>query len=81
MRVVVSVRPKARIEKGEKISDGEYRVWVKAPDREGKADEALLVNLFTNFSLKAIIFLELERAHTAIKQLTRWFSWSPLQFV
>ena len=51
MRVVVSVRPKARIEKGEKISDGEYRVWVKAPDREGKADEALLVNLFKNFSL------------------------------
>jgi len=42
MRVTVWVRPNARNEKVEKVSDGEYRVWVKAPAREGKANQALI---------------------------------------
>jgi uncharacterized protein len=42
MKVIVSIRPNARIEKVEQVSDAEYRVWVKAPAREGKANEALI---------------------------------------
>lgn len=42
MKVTVFIRPNAKIEKVEKVSGGVYRVWVKAPAREGKANEALI---------------------------------------
>ena len=42
MRVTVLIRPNAKMEKIERVSDHEYRIWVKAPAREGKANEALI---------------------------------------
>ena len=42
MRIIVWVRPNAGSEKIERLSGDEYRVWVKAPAREGKANEALI---------------------------------------
>jgi hypothetical protein len=49
MRVIVWIRPNAKIEKVEKVSEGEYRVWVKAPAREGKANNALIEALANYF--------------------------------
>ena len=42
MRMTVWIKPQARSEKVEKVSDLELRVWVKAPAREGKANGALM---------------------------------------
>lgn len=42
MRLAIRVQPNARNEKVEKISEREYRVWVKTPAKEGKANEALI---------------------------------------
>ena len=42
MKLTVMIRPNAKVEKVEKVSEGEYRVWVKAPPREGRANEALI---------------------------------------
>jgi uncharacterized protein len=49
MKVKVRLRPGAKVEKIEKVSDTEYRVWVKAPPREGKANEALVEALARYF--------------------------------
>lgn len=42
MRIRVKVRAKARQQRVEKISDGEYRVWVKAAPEKGRANEAVI---------------------------------------
>ncbi len=49
MRITVLIKPNAKIEKVEGVSNGEYRVWVKAPAREGKANEALIKVLSQHF--------------------------------
>jgi uncharacterized protein (TIGR00251 family) len=49
MRLTVRLRPNARVEKVEKLSDREYRVWVRAPAREGKANDALIRLLSDHF--------------------------------
>ena len=42
MRLTILIRPGSKMDKVEKVSHQEYRVWVKAPAREGKANEALI---------------------------------------
>ncbi|MBI5299369.1 MAG: DUF167 domain-containing protein [Deltaproteobacteria bacterium] len=42
MRIKVIVKPSAKREAIEKTADGDYRVFVKAPAREGKANEAVI---------------------------------------
>jgi uncharacterized protein (TIGR00251 family) len=49
MKIKVRLRPGAKMEKIEKVSDAEYRVWVKAPPREGKANAALIEALARYF--------------------------------
>jgi uncharacterized protein (TIGR00251 family) len=49
MKVKVRLRPGAKTEKIERVSDAEYRVWVKAPPREGKANAALIEALARYF--------------------------------
>ena len=49
MKLTVVLRPNAKREKVEKVSEGEYRVWVKAPPREGLANEELIRILAEHF--------------------------------
>lgn len=41
----VSVKPRARQEKVDKLSEAEYVVWVRAPAHEGRANEAVIALL------------------------------------
>ena len=42
MRIFVNVKPNARQEKVEKIDETHFRVWIKAPPQEGKANRAVI---------------------------------------
>ena len=42
MRIKVKVKARARQQRVEKVSDGEYRVWVKAAPEKGRANEAVI---------------------------------------
>ncbi len=45
MKLFVTAKPGAKQNRVEKIDDTHYRVWVKAPPREGKANEAVIALL------------------------------------
>lgn len=51
LKIWLSVKPQARQEKVEKLSEGEYRVSVRAAAREGKANEAVIELLAEHFSV------------------------------
>ena len=51
MRIVVRIKPNAKTGSIEKGSEGELLVRVKAPAREGKANEALLKALSEYFDI------------------------------
>lgn len=42
MRIYVKVIPKSSRNKIEKISEGEYKVWITAPPVDGKANKVLI---------------------------------------
>lgn len=51
MRITVKIKPNAKTEIVEKRSDGGFSVRVKAPAREGKANEALVKALSCHFNI------------------------------
>ncbi len=51
MKINVIVKPNSRKEAVEKLPDGSYRVSVKAPPQEGKANEAVVKLLADFFSV------------------------------
>ena len=51
MKISVKIKPNAKTESVEKITDGEFLVRVKAPAREGKANEALVKALSRYFDI------------------------------
>jgi len=51
MKISVTVKPNAREEKVEKISDGEYRVAVHESAHEGKANEGIVRLLAEYFDI------------------------------
>ena len=51
MKILVTVKPSAREEKIEKISDTEFRVAVKEPPREGRANAGVIRALAEYFDV------------------------------
>lgn len=51
MKIQVIVKPNTKHEKIERIFPGEYRVAVKAPATEGKANEAVVKALASHFEV------------------------------
>jgi uncharacterized protein len=51
VKIWVAVKPQAKTAEVKKISDGEYSVSVRAPAREGKANEAVIELLAEYFSV------------------------------
>jgi uncharacterized protein (TIGR00251 family) len=51
MRVYAKVIPRSSRNKIEKISEGEYKVWVTAPPVDNKANEMLIQVLSEHFSV------------------------------
>jgi len=50
-RICVTVKPQAKNEEVRKIAEAEYIALVRAPAREGKANEALIALLANHFSV------------------------------
>jgi uncharacterized protein len=48
MRIYIKVHPRASRSKIEKISEGEYEVWITAPPVDGKAN-SMLIELLADF--------------------------------
>lgn len=48
MKIFARVKPNSKEEKLEKVSDNEFILWVKAPAKEGRANEAA-VELLSNY--------------------------------
>ncbi|MCM8792678.1 MAG: DUF167 domain-containing protein [Candidatus Omnitrophica bacterium] len=42
MKIFVKVKPKAKQEKIEKISESQFRVWVKEPPQQGRANKKVI---------------------------------------
>lgn len=42
MKLYLTVKPGAKSEKVEKVDASHFRIWVKAPPAEGKANEAVI---------------------------------------
>jgi len=51
LRIWVTVKPQARNQEVKKIAEAEYIALVRAPAREGKANEALMALLANHFSV------------------------------
>ncbi|MBU3896094.1 DUF167 domain-containing protein [Patescibacteria group bacterium] len=51
MRIFVDVKPKAREEKIEKIDDTHFKVWVREPPENGKANMAVIKVLTEYFNI------------------------------
>ena len=51
MRIQITVKPNSKKEALEKLESGEYLVRVKAPAREGKANEAVAKLLAKHFGV------------------------------
>ena len=51
MNLHIQIKPQAKEERVEKIDETHYRVWVKAPAKEGKANEALVETLASYFKV------------------------------
>ena len=45
MRIFVSARPGAGVEKVEDLGDGKYKVWVREPAQKGSANKAIILAL------------------------------------
>lgn len=59
MRIFVKVKPKAREEKIEKVDDTHFKVWVKEPPENGKANFAVIKVIagYFNISLSDVLFI------------------------
>jgi len=51
MKIWVTVKPQAKREAVNKLANGEYSVSVRAPAREGKANQAVIELLAGHFSV------------------------------
>lgn len=51
MKISVSAKPGAKEEKVEKISETEYKIWVKEPAKEGQANWAIERALSKHFGV------------------------------
>ncbi len=51
MKINLKVRPNSKQERIEKLSEGEFVLWTRAPAREGKANEAVIKLLSAYFSI------------------------------
>lgn len=51
LKIWVTVKPQAKNEEVRKIAEGEYVALVRAPAREGEANEALIALLADHFSV------------------------------
>ena len=49
MKISIHVKPGAKQNRLEKMPDGQYRVWVKAPPTEGRANRAMIEMLSEYF--------------------------------
>lgn len=67
----ISVKPQAKTAGVKKISDGEYSVSVRAPAREGKANEAVIELLAEYFSMpkSAIRIIRGQKARRKLVEL------------
>jgi uncharacterized protein (TIGR00251 family) len=52
VRIWLNVKPAAKREAIEVISEGEYNVWVRAAARDGRANEAVIDLLAKHFRLR-----------------------------
>jgi uncharacterized protein len=68
VKIWVTVKPQAKKSEVKKISDGEYSVSVRAPAREGKANEAVIDLLAEYFSVPKSS-IRIMRGQTARRKL------------
>ena len=68
MKIWVTVKPQARREEVKNIADGEYSVSVRAPAREGRANESVIELLAEYFSIPKSA-VKIIRGQTARRKL------------
>ncbi|MBI3017909.1 MAG: DUF167 domain-containing protein [Deltaproteobacteria bacterium] len=69
MKIKVLVKPNAKKQKVEKVSETEYRVFVNAPPQEGKANEAVMRALASFFDVPKSAIQILTGLHSKIKMI------------
>lgn len=51
MKIIIKVKPGAKEERVEKVKDNEFAISIKAPPKEGRANEAAIELLSEYFSV------------------------------
>lgn len=69
MKIFVTAKPNAKEDRVEKIDDAHFRVWVKAPPDEGRANQALIKTLSEYFNIPKSHFSLLQGASSKFKVL------------
>ena len=67
MKITLQVKAGAKIEKVEKIDEKNYKLWVKAPAKENKANEAVIKVLAKYFKVPKSEIIILSGAKSKIK--------------
>lgn len=70
MKIIVEVRAGAKVEKVEKINDKNFKLWVKAPAKEGKANLAVITALANYFGI-AKSNIEIVSGHKARRKIVK----------
>ena len=68
VKIWITVKPQARREEVNKLADGEYSVSVRAPAREGRANEAVIELLAGYFAVSKSA-VKIVRGQTARRKL------------
>ena len=68
MRISVTVKANSRENTVEKLSDNEFAVRVKAPAKEGKANEAVIKSLSEYFGISRNR-INIQKGHTSKKKI------------
>jgi len=67
MKLSIKVKPNSKVEKVEKLSDHSYSVSVRAPRKEGKANDAVIAILSDYFKIPKSHIILIKGATTQYK--------------
>ncbi len=74
MKLTVKVKARARQEKVKKISEGQYKVWVRAVAEKGKANEEVVEALSEHLKVPKSR-IEILSGHTSSQKIVQIDEW------
>ncbi|HKL16927.1 MAG TPA: DUF167 domain-containing protein [Patescibacteria group bacterium] len=68
MKILIKLKPNSSQEKIEKINENSFKVWVKQPPKQGKANKAL-IKVLSDYFNTAKSNIEILKGHKSRKKI------------